>query len=332
MRKCGFPGEFEGGFFRLPVKTRQDLTGGAFSVSESDSWAKQTTSSACACWPCDHTTWLMRPFCSSRDASIQLAGDHVRTQAGRMLGREIADASGAVGQPLFTTTHWSVVLAAANEERPEAAAALERLCHTYWYPLYAYVRRRGYSPEDAQDHTQGFFLRLLRKHYLGQIDPGKGKFRSFLLAAINHFLADGWDHANAVKRGGGFTFLALDQDSAEQRLAGASTQHSPEQIFERCWALALLQEVLNRLREEASQAGRAAHFGELKVFLTGEKSPVSYAELAAKLGSGEAALRKEVQRLRHRYGELLREEIARTVADPLEIEEELRHLFRVLSV
>jgi len=232
---------------------------------------------------------------------------------------------------IFATTHWSVVLAAGGPGTPESAAALEQLCRTYWYPLYAYVRRRGYSPEDAQDLTQEFFLRLLHKHYLGQIDPGKGKFRSFLLAAINHFLADEWDRASAVKRGGRVTFLALDQDSAEQRLAGASTRHSPEQIFERSWALALLQKVLTRLREEATQAGHAGHFEELKAFLTGEKSPVSYAELTVKLGSSETALRKEVQRLRHRYGELLREEVARTVADPGEFEEELRYLFRVLS-
>ncbi len=249
-----------------------------------------------------------------------------------MMGREATDAPSAVGQPLFATTHWSVVLTAANEEIPEAAAALERLCRTYWYPLYAYVRRRGSSPEDAQDLTQEFFLRLLRKHYLGQVDPGRGKFRSFLLAAINHFLADEWDRAKAVKRGGRVTLLALDQDSAEQRLGEASTEHSPEQVFERSWALAFLQQVLSRLREEANQAGRAGHFEELKIFLTGEKSPVSYTELAARLGSNETALRKEVQRLRHRYGELLREEITRIVASPAEVQDELRHLSAVLRL
>lgn len=234
-------------------------------------------------------------------------------------------------QLVFATTHWSVVLAAANKEAPEATAALEVLCRNYWYPLYAYVRRRGYSPEDAQDLTQEFFLRLLRKHYLGQVDPSKGKFRSFLLAAINHFLADEWDRASAVKRGGRATFLALDSDSAEQRLAEASKEHTPEQLFERCWAMAFLQQVLGQLRAEASQAGHLSHFDELKVFLTGEKSPLSYAELAATMGSAETALRKEVQRLRHRYGELLREEIARIVANPAEVEDELRHLFAVLS-
>ena len=255
----------------------------------------------------------------------------MRAQGWFMLGRESRDAQGVVGQPLFATTHWSVVLAAANEEAPDAAAALERLCRVYWHPLFAYVRRRGCGPEDAQDQTQEFFLRLLRGHSLGQIHPGKGKFRSYLLAAFNHFLANEWDRATAVKRGGRFTFLALDHDSVEQQMAEASKQRSPEQIFERCWALALLQEVLGRLREEANQEGRLARFDELKAFLTGEKPPGSYAHLAAKLGGSEAALRKEVQRLRHRYGELLREEIIRTVANPLEVEDELRHLFTALN-
>ena len=209
----------------------------------------------------------------------------------------------AKGSRLFTTTHWSVVLAAGQSESPQAAQTLEQLCRTYWYPLYAYIRRRGHGPEDAQDLTQEFFLRLLRKDYLAQVDSRKGKFRSFLLAAINHFRANEWDRANAVKRGGRVTFLALAHDSAEQRLAEISLERSPERIFERCWALAFLQEVLGRLRDEVDQAGRSAHFAELKVFLTGDKSSVSYAMLAAKLGTNEASLRKEVQRLRHRYGE-----------------------------
>jgi DNA-directed RNA polymerase specialized sigma24 family protein len=236
-----------------------------------------------------------------------------------------------LGTATFATTHWSVVLAAQAAQTPLATEALEKLCRTYWYPLYAYVRRRGYSPEDAQDLTQEFFARLLEKNFLVQVDPGKGKFRSFLLAALNHFLANEWDRVNAVKRGGRISFLALDHDSLEQRLAEVSMEHSPEQIFERCWAVAFLQAVLGRLRDEVVQAGRAAHFLELKVFLTGEKSSVSYAELAAKLGTNEPSLRKEVQRLRHRYGELLREEIGRIVANPAEVEDELCHLFTVLS-
>jgi len=248
-----------------------------------------------------------------------------------MMRRESTDASGAVGQPLFATTHWSVVLAAANEETPAAAEALERLCRTYWYPLYAYVRRRGYSPEDAQDLTQEFFWRLLRKNYLARIDPAKGKFRSFLLAAINHFLANEWDRTKAVKRGGRLEFVPFDQESAEQRLAEIAHEPSPEQIFERCWAITFLEEVLGQLRDEATQAGRAEQFEGLKGFLTGEKSADSYAILAARLDSNEAALRKQVQRLRQRYGELLRQEIERTVAGPAEVEDELCHLFTVLS-
>jgi RNA polymerase sigma factor (sigma-70 family) len=249
-----------------------------------------------------------------------------------MMGRAAMAAPGVVNSPLFTTTHWSVVLAAANEATPEAATALEQLCRTYWYPLYAYVRRRGYSPEDAQDLTQEFFLRLLRKHYLGQIDPDKGKFRSFLLAAINHFLANEWDCAKALKRGGRLEFVSLDQGSAEQRLAEVALGHSPEQIFERCWAITFLETVLGKLRDEVTLAGRAGHFESLKGFLTGDKPANSYAILAGRLGTNAAAVRKQVQRLRRRYGELLRQEIERTVANSAEVEDELCHLFTALSV
>jgi RNA polymerase sigma-70 factor (ECF subfamily) len=248
-----------------------------------------------------------------------------------MVEMESIERPGSAGQPLFATTHWSVVLAAANEETPESSAALERLCATYWYPLYAYVRRRGYSPEDAQDLTQEFFWRLLRKNYLAKIDPAKGKFRSFLLAAINHFLANEWDRAKAVKRGGRMEFLPLDHESAEQRLTEVAREPSPEQIFERCWAITFLEKVLAQLRDEMAQAGRSEHFEGLKGFLTGEKPADSYAALATRLGGNEAALRKEVQRLRQRYGELLRQEIELTVASPAEVEGELCHLFTVLS-
>ncbi len=244
--------------------------------------------------------------------------------------RAEASDSGAEAHRLASaTTHWSVVLQAGTGDSTQAAEALEQLCRTYWYPLYAYVRRRGYSPEDAQDLTQEFFLRILRKHGLAQIDPAKGKFRSFLLTAINHFLSDEWDRARAIKRGGQATFLALDAESAEQRLAEVASDRTPEQIFERCWAVTLLRHVLARLRAEASQPDRSGHFEELKIFLTGEKSPVSYAELAGRLGSSEAALRKEVQRLRNRYGKLLRDEIARIVGNPTEVEDELNHLIGV---
>jgi RNA polymerase sigma-70 factor (ECF subfamily) len=237
-----------------------------------------------------------------------------------------------VGQPLFATTHWSVVLAAADEETPGAAAALERLCRTYWYALYAYVRHRGHSPEDSQDLTQEFFHRLLRKNFLAHVDPRKGKFRSFLLAAMNHFLANEWDRARTLKRGGQMKFVPFEDLLAEQRYQGEqAVDRSPECIYEKAWAMALLERVLGRLREETAAEGQGKRFEELKVILMGERPSVSYADLAARLSSTEAALKMAVQRLRRRYGELLREEITQTVADPSHAEEELRHLRTVLS-
>ena len=233
---------------------------------------------------------------------------------------------------LFATTHWSVVLTAGQGESPRAAQALETLCRTYWYPLYGYVRRRGYEVLDAQDLTQDFFYRLLDRDWLAQVDRRKGRFRSFLLVAMNHFLANEWDRAKRVKRGGRVVFQAYEDDTYEERFQeDARRERSPEQLYEQRWALALLETVLRRLREEATVAGRSAQFDELKVFLTGEKRSVSYAELATRLATTEGALKMAVQRLRRRYGELLREEIANTVNDPNEVEDELRHLMAVLS-
>jgi RNA polymerase sigma-70 factor (ECF subfamily) len=249
-----------------------------------------------------------------------------------MMGRETSEAPGAVGQPLFATTHWSVVLATTDQDSPQAAVALEQLCRTYWYPLYAYVRRRGHGPEDAQDLTQEFFYRLVQKEYLAQVDPRKGKFRSFLLAAINHFLANEWDRARTLKRGGQVTFVSLDEAQVEQRYQGERLAwRSPEEIYERTWAVALLDKVLGRLREETAASGQSTRFEELKAVLMGERPSLTYAELALKLGTTEPALKMAVQRLRRRYAELLREEIAHTVRGPDEVEDELRHLRAVLS-
>jgi RNA polymerase sigma-70 factor (ECF subfamily) len=249
-----------------------------------------------------------------------------------MTGRENVEAPGAVAQPLFATTHWSVVLATADQESPEAAAALERLCATYWYPLYAYVRHRGHSREDSQDLTQEFFCRLLQKNYLAHVDPHKGKFRSFLLAATNHFLANEWERARTLKRGGQVTFVSLDEVQAEQRYQGEQLAgRSPEEIYERTWAIALLAKVLGRLREEAAATGQSTRFEELKAVLMGERPSLTYAELALKLGTTEPALKMAAQRLRRRYAELLREEIAHTVRSPQEVEEELRYLRAVLG-
>jgi RNA polymerase sigma-70 factor (ECF subfamily) len=233
----------------------------------------------------------------------------------------------------FATTHWSVVLAAGHQESPQATEALEDLCRTYWYPLYAYVRHRGHSPEDSKDLTQEFFHRLLQKNFLAQVDPRKGKFRSFLLASINHFLANEWDRARTLKRGGQMTFVPFEDLLAEDRYqAEQGAGRTPEQIYEKAWAIALLERVLGRLRQETAAAGQGKRFEELKVILMGEKPSLSYADLAAKLNSTEAALKMALQRLRRRYGELLREEIVQTVADPSDADEELRHLRTVLSL
>ncbi len=224
------------------------------------------------------------------------------------------------------------MLAAAGHESPEAAAALERLCTTYWYPLFAYVRHRGHTPEDSQDLTQEFFCRLLQGNYLAQVDPRKGKFRSFLLAAMNHFLANEWHRSQRLKRGGNMTFLPLDAFEAEERYRGENFgSRSPEEIYERTWAIALLETVVGRLSQETAATGQSARFEELKCVLIGERPSLSYAELATKLRTTEAALKMTVQRLRRRYAELVQEEIAHTVPNPREVEEELRHLRAVLS-
>ena len=247
-----------------------------------------------------------------------------------MMGRQSTDAPGAVGPSVFATTHWSVVLAAANEETPEAAAALERLCRTYWYPLYAYVRREGHSPADAQDLTQEFFARLLARNSLAQVAPEKGKFRAFLLAAMRHFLSDQRDRVRAAKRGGGVEILSLDAQKAEERYRLEPVDRlDAEKIYERRWAMTLLKQALDRLREESEAAGKAAWFDRLRSFVAGD-SDVTSDKAAKELGLAAGTLRGAVHRLRVRYRALVREEIAHTVADPSEIEEEIRYLITVM--
>ncbi len=249
-----------------------------------------------------------------------------------MAGRRPLEALTAGNPPLFATTHWSVVLAAGESQQPETAVARESLCRTYWYPLYAYVRHRGHSPEDSQDLTQEFFCRLLQGNYLARVDPQKGKFRSFLLAAMNHFLANEWHRSQTLKRGGNLTFLPLDGVEAEERYRGERFGScSPEEIYERAWAMALLERVIGRLSQETAATGQCAPFEQLKPLLIGERPSLSYSELALKLGTTEAALKMAVHRLRKRYAQLVHEEIAHTVPDPLEVEAELRHLRAVLS-
>lgn len=228
----------------------------------------------------------------------------------------------------FTTTHWSVVLAASEGASPQAAQALEKLCRIYWFPLYAHVRRQGHRAHDAQDLVQGFFARLVRGNFLGNVSPEKGRFRSFLLAALNHFLSDEWDKARAQKRGGGQSFISLDDQNAEERyLLEAKSGAPAETIFDQRWALTLLAQALARLREEFAAAGKTREFDHLKIFLSTLTGDGGYDAVAAELAMPVATVGVKVHRLRQRYGELIRAEIAHTVASPADIEEEMEHLF-----
>ena len=238
----------------------------------------------------------------------------------------------AARQPAFVTTHWSVVLSAGGSDTTHARDALARLCQTYWYPLYAYVRRRGHSAHDAQDLTQAFFAQLLERQSLAAADPERGRFRSFLLGAMNHFLVNEWQKARAQKRGGGSQTISLDLAAAEERFDLEPADNStPDRIFERQWALTLLGEVLNRLEAEYQRKGRGDLFAALKQTLMGTRESQPYSELAAKLGMNENAIKVAVHRLRRRYRELIRDEIAGTLARTQDIEEEMRHLFSALA-
>lgn len=233
---------------------------------------------------------------------------------------------------VFATTHWSVVLQAGENHSPQGRAALERLCRTYWLPLYAFLRRQGQSEEDAQDLTQEFFAALLARGDFQTVDARKGKFRTFLLAALTHFLANQRDRARAAKRGGGQPVLSLDTITAEQwQGLEPATTLAPDQLFDQRWAITLLGEALTRLREEMVAAGKARQFDELKSFLTQEPAAGEYAAVAERLGSNAKSLAVTVHRLRLRYRELVRAEVAKTVSSPLEIEEEIRHLSAALN-
>ena len=232
----------------------------------------------------------------------------------------------------FRTTHWSIVLAAANQASPNSQEALARLCETYWYPLYAYARRRGHGPPEAEDLTQEFFSRLLEKEYLAGITQEGGKFRSFLLTALKRFLANQWERAQAQKRGGGITIASVNETDAESRYqVEPADEATPEQLFERRWALTLLDQVFHRLQGEYRSSGKTELFDRLQVFLSGDQRLIPYAEVGTSLGMSEGAVKVAVHRLRKRYGELLREEIAQTVSSPQEVDEELRYLVAALG-
>jgi RNA polymerase sigma-70 factor (ECF subfamily) len=240
--------------------------------------------------------------------------------------------SDSTGAAPFRTTHWSVVLAAGDIRSPQSGEALEKLCRTYWYPLYAFVRRRGYSPDDAQDLTQGFFARLLARQDLGHVDRQKGRFRSYLLAALQHFLADEWDKASAQKRGGEAPTLSLDGPAAEQSYQQEPADElNPEKIYDRRWALTVLERAQADLRAEFVAAGKGNIYEALKLFLSGEKPGQTHAQVAARLGKSPDAVRCAVQRLRQRYGELIRAEVAHTVSSPGQIDEEIRYLLTMIG-
>jgi len=236
------------------------------------------------------------------------------------------------GPRLFPATQWTVVLKAGASPSPESAAALEQLCQSYWFPLYAFVRRSGYSPADAEDLTQEFFAQLLEHHWIARADRLKGRFRSFLLMALKRFLSKEWDKAKALKRGGQVQFAALAFDTAETRYSQEPADtHTPEQVFERQWAMTLLGTVLKRLGEEYASDSKGELFETLKPCLIGRSETQPYAILAARLGMTEGGVKVAVHRLRERYRACLKEAIGQTVASQAEVDEEIRHLFRVLA-
>jgi len=236
------------------------------------------------------------------------------------------------GAGRFATTHWSVVMAAGRPKSASYQQALETLCKTYWFPLYAYLRRHGCDSHQAEDYTQAFFTGLLAKGGLRLADPKRGKFRSFLLASLKHFLSNERARARAKKRGGGRKVLSLDFQNAESQYAlEPRDELSPEKLFERSWALTVLARTMARLQAEAISTNKQKLFDRLKVYLTAEKSSVPYRDAAAELDMAESALRVAVHRLRKRYRELLRDEIAQTVTSDDQIDEEIRDLFAALG-
>ncbi len=240
--------------------------------------------------------------------------------------------SGSPDRAAFPTTHWSVVLAAGRERSPQGDAALETLAQAYWYPIYAFLRREGCAVAEAQDLTQAFFARLLEKNYPAQADREKGRFRSFLLLTLRHFLSDTREHSTALKRGGGCVVLSLDEEVSEGRYrAEPADLDTPETLFERRWADTILARAKTRLAEEYAASGNASVYQVLQAFAPGEQGSLSYKQAAQQLATSESAVKTRIHRMRKRHQQLVRDEIAQTVADAGDVDDELRYLIAVLS-
>jgi RNA polymerase sigma factor (sigma-70 family) len=266
-------------------------------------------------------TWLLALFAWITTHNVH----NRRMAAGQRMDEPVRD-----GQ--FAPTHWSVVITAGRSDLPEAADALEKLCRAYWYPLYAYVRRQGNSAQDAEDLTQQFFYRLVEKDCLAKADRDRGKFRTFLIGSLNNFLINEWKWAGRLRRGGNLTFLPLDALQAEERYCGEPVDESnPADAYERLWGVALVEQVFAILRAEYASAERVDVFEALKGFIWGDPDSKSYGETGERLNLTEGAVKVAVHRLRKHFREVVRAQVAHTVARPEDVDEELRHLISVLS-
>jgi len=235
-------------------------------------------------------------------------------------------------QSVFSTTHWTVVLKAGDVQTSQGRAALEKLCRTYWRPIYAYIRRNGYSEADGQDLTQQFFTELLRRNDFGRVDAKKGKFRTFLLACLRHFLLNRRDFEQAAKRGGGQDFISFDTMTREELSScEPRSELSPDKVFDQKWAMRLLEEAVARLQDEMTAAGKTKQFEKLRPYLASEPVDGEYSRIAQELGVAVSTVAVLVHRMRQRCGELVRLEVANTVSSPVELEEEIRHLNEVLQ-
>jgi RNA polymerase sigma factor (sigma-70 family) len=249
-----------------------------------------------------------------------------------MVSKDFQDEPALAGASRFAATHWSVVLAAASEDSQEAAAALERLCRQYWHPLYAFVHRLGHAPADAEDIVQSFFSNLLEKRSLEHADPHRGRFRTFLLASLKHFMTNEWQRQRTAKRGGGVPAFSLDQLGPEELYAREITHAlTPERLYDRAWALGILARARDRLQDDYARRGQAERFRLLESFLPGETSELTYAQAGRQLGLSEGSVKAEVHRLKRRYRAFLRAAVMPTVARLEDVDEELRELMDALS-